>query len=43
MKEIENYMTPSEASHKWGIKRDTLKNKYSPSMLNEEQKKSYKK
>ncbi|SFD18805.1 hypothetical protein SAMN04488168_12356 [Bacillus sp. 491mf] len=37
MKEIENYMTPSEAAYKWGVKRDTLKNKYSPSMLNEKQ------
>ncbi|MGA4466555.1 DNA-binding protein [Bacillus bombysepticus] len=39
MKEIENYMSPAEAAYKWGIKRDTLKNRYSPSMLNEEQKK----
>lgn len=38
MKEIEKYMTPAEASHKWGIKRATLKNKISPSTLNEEQK-----
>lgn len=37
MNEIENYMTPSEAAYKWGVKRDTLKNKYSPSMLNEKQ------
>lgn len=38
MKEIEKYMTPAEASHKWGIKRATLKNKISPSTLSEEQK-----
>ncbi|MEH7217876.1 DNA-binding protein [Bacillus toyonensis] len=38
MKEIEKYMTPAEASHKWGIKRATLKNKISPSTLTEEQK-----
>jgi hypothetical protein len=31
-------MTPAEASHKWGIKRATLKNKISPSTLSEEQK-----
>ncbi|PEA85712.1 hypothetical protein [Bacillus thuringiensis] len=30
-------MTPAEASHKRGIKRTTLKNKISPSTLNEEQ------
>ncbi|WP_426981332.1 helix-turn-helix domain-containing protein [Bacillus pseudomycoides] len=38
MKEIEKYMTTAEAAYKWGITRDTLKNKYSPSMLNSKQK-----
>ncbi|MCM3736490.1 DNA-binding protein [Bacillus cytotoxicus] len=38
MKEIDKYMSPSEAAYKWGILRDTLKNKYSPSMLKEKQK-----
>lgn len=37
MNEIEKYMTPAEAAYKWGITRDTLKNKYSPSMLNSKQ------
>lgn len=37
MKEIEKYMSPNEAAYRWGILRDTLKNKYSPSMLNKEQ------
>ncbi|MCM3772409.1 MULTISPECIES: DNA-binding protein [Priestia] len=35
MKEIEKYMTPLEASYLWGVPRETLKNKYSPSTLNE--------
>lgn len=38
MLEIEKYMTPSEAAFHWGIPRDTLKNKYSPSMLTDEKK-----
>ena len=37
MKEIDQYMTPAEAAYKWGIPRETLKNKYSPSMLSEKQ------
>lgn len=39
MLEIKKYMTPSEAAFKWGIPRDTLKNKYSPSMMNSEKEK----
>lgn len=34
MREIEKYMTPLEASYLWGVPRETLKNKYSPSTLN---------
>lgn len=37
MKEIEKYMTPSEASFHWGIARETLKHKFSPSGMNEKQ------
>ncbi|WEA47195.1 DNA-binding protein [Priestia aryabhattai] len=33
MREIEKYMTPLEASYLWGVPRETLKNKYSPSTL----------
>ncbi|MFP7159459.1 DNA-binding protein [Priestia aryabhattai] len=36
MKEIEKYMTPIEAAYVWGIRRDSLKNKFSPSKLNKE-------
>ncbi|MEW4242328.1 DNA-binding protein [Priestia megaterium] len=39
MLEIKKYMTPSEAAFNWGIPRDTLKNKYSPSMMNSEKEK----
>ncbi|AIK35414.1 MULTISPECIES: hypothetical protein [Bacillus] len=35
MKEIEKYMTPSEASFHWGIPRETLKHKFSPSGMTE--------
>lgn len=35
MKEIEKYMTPSEASFYWGIPRETLKHKISPSGMTE--------
>ncbi|MCD4642732.1 DNA-binding protein [Bacillus hominis] len=37
MKEIDKYMTPSEAAFYWGIPRETIKNKYSPSLMNEKQ------
>ncbi|MEH6933521.1 DNA-binding protein [Bacillus sp. JJ783] len=37
MKEIDKYMTPSEAAFYWGILRETIKNKYSPSLMNEKQ------
>ncbi|MBU4642282.1 DNA-binding protein [Bacillus toyonensis] len=37
MKEIEKYMTPMEASFTWGIPRETLKAKYSPSSMNQQQ------
>jgi len=33
VREIEKYMTPLEASYLWGVPRETLKNKYSPSTL----------
>ncbi|MED4061113.1 DNA-binding protein [Priestia megaterium] len=33
MREIEKYMTPLEASYLWGVPKETLKNKYSPSTL----------
>lgn len=29
---INNYMTPSEAAHRWGINTETLKNKLKPSL-----------
>ncbi|MBJ8108013.1 DNA-binding protein, partial [Bacillus cereus group sp. N8] len=37
MKEIDKYMTPSEAAFYWRIPRETIKNKYSPSLMNEKQ------
>lgn len=36
MKEIDRYMTPSEAAFRWGIPQETVKNKLKPS-LNREQ------
>ena len=36
MKEIDKYMTPAEAAHRWGLKQETVKNKLKPS-LNKEQ------
>ncbi|MEB6549052.1 helix-turn-helix domain-containing protein [Heyndrickxia sporothermodurans] len=32
MKEIDKYMTVSEAAHRWGISQDTIKNKLKPSV-----------
>lgn len=32
MKEIDNYMTPSEAAYRWGINQETMKNKLKPSV-----------
>lgn len=33
---IDNYMTPIEASHLWGINHETLKNKLKPSVNKDE-------
>lgn len=32
MKEIDKYMTPSEAAHRWGLSQETVKNKLKPSI-----------
>lgn len=32
MTEINNYMTPNEASYRWGVNIETLKNKLKPSL-----------
>ncbi|KEK22140.1 hypothetical protein [Bacillus gaemokensis] len=36
MKEIQNYMTPAEAAYRWGVARETLRDKYNPSKMTEE-------
>lgn len=36
MKEIDKYMTPAEAAHRWGEKQETVKNKLKPSIAGEE-------
>jgi len=33
---INNYMTPNEASYRWGINQETVKNKLKPSLNKEE-------
>lgn len=33
---IDNYMTPNEASYRWGINQETVKNKLKPSINKEE-------
>jgi len=35
-KEIDNYMTPAEAAHRWGKNTDTVKNKLKPSLKKEQ-------
>lgn len=30
--EINNYMTPAEAAHRWGLKQETVKSKLKPSL-----------
>jgi len=37
MKEIDKYMTPSEAAFYWRIPREKIKNKYRPSLMSEKQ------
>lgn len=36
MKDIDKYMTPSEAAHRWGISIETVKNKLKPSVAGKE-------
>lgn len=36
MGDINNYMTPSEAAHRWGISLETVKNKLKPSIAGQE-------
>jgi len=36
-REIDNYMTPAEASFRWGISIETLKNKLKPSVSSDEE------
>lgn len=36
MKEIDNYMTPNEAAHRWGVKLEALKERLKPSRNNEQ-------
>lgn len=33
---IDNYMTPNEASFRWGINQETVKNKLKPSLNKDE-------
>lgn len=33
---INNYMTPNEASYRWGINQETVKNKLKPSLNKKE-------
>ncbi|GIO22413.1 helix-turn-helix domain-containing protein [Oceanobacillus sp. J11TS1] len=32
MNEIDNYMTPAEAAHRWGLSQDTVKSRLKPSL-----------
>lgn len=32
MKEIDNYMTPTEAAYRWGINPETVKSRLKPSL-----------
>jgi hypothetical protein len=32
MCEIDNYMTPAEAAHRWGVPQDTVKSRLKPSL-----------
>lgn len=32
MKEIDKYMTPSEAAYRWGVNQETVRNKLKPSI-----------
>lgn len=36
MKEIDKYMTPAEAAHRWGLPQETVKSKLKPSIVGEE-------
>ena len=36
MTNIDNYMTPNEASYRWGINQETVKNKLKPSLNKKE-------
>ena len=35
-KEIDKYMSPSEAAYRWGISQETLKNKLKPSIVGQD-------
>ena len=36
MKEIDKYMTPAEAAHRWGVSQETVKNKLKLSVIGKE-------
>lgn len=36
MMEIDKYMTPAEAAHRWGIPQETVKNKLKPSIVGQD-------
>lgn len=35
-REIDKYMTPAEAAHRWGVSQETLKNKLKPSIVGQD-------